>query len=487
MGLMRVLSPVRQTGNQTATDTGEKMNGDEDVSLALVRSAYAGPSRILPWLFLGDRKDSVCAGSLALDSTRIAAVLNVAGGGMPSDQYMETLKRRSVCSERVRREELFAFRCLCDYGSTDLVRDKVVRKAVAFVAAAKARGDAVLVNCRAGVNRSPTVVLLYLMTEDNWSLAEALAHVRRIRPVVSPHPRYLAQLEDLDKSVFRLLRLPRGLLERILFLLDRRTLASVKCMCRGASQWVRDAYAHNVPVSCAVVLQRCWRRVRLQHAVAYQRLGLRVWEDIFQREGHRLMVWRRALQLREEYLGLLRDRDDGFFSRTALNEELVCSCFDIGYLMARISACERFREQVRRAMELRINKEGCCFKDTRLLPVLLEMVETVVRAETHRILFLEQHSELEGRLNALRVSKSELDQRFFRALNDGSIALTIGTTGNALAFYVLIADEYIKHISVHHFDKRFRRVEQLHHMHRTFFQNVTNLLGRELSSPFLYD
>merc|ERR1719382_606664 len=61
-------------------------------------------------------------------------------------------------------------------------------------ALSEARGSsearrAVLVNCDLGINRSPTLVLAFLV-HSNLSLREAYRHVLRTRPGIDPLPGY---------------------------------------------------------------------------------------------------------------------------------------------------------------------------------------------------------------------------------------------------------------------------------------------------------
>eukprot|EP00667_Euglena_gracilis_P017068 EG_transcript_17941 len=51
-----------------------------------------------------------------------------------------------------------------------------------------------LIHCHKGVSRSPTIIVAYLMSQQNISLDVALAAVRQRRPVVSPNYGFLRQL-----------------------------------------------------------------------------------------------------------------------------------------------------------------------------------------------------------------------------------------------------------------------------------------------------
>lgn len=56
-----------------------------------------------------------------------------------------------------------------------------------------------LIHCSAGKSRSASIVLGLLMLErPHLSLATALAHLRKVRPQVSPNPGFLRQLLELE-------------------------------------------------------------------------------------------------------------------------------------------------------------------------------------------------------------------------------------------------------------------------------------------------
>eukprot|EP00741_Cyanophora_paradoxa_P004436 tig00000802_g4306.t1 len=65
---------------------------------------------------------------------------------------------------------------------------------MSFIRAARAGGGAILVHCLAGVSRSASVVIAFLMQERGMSLNDAFNHVREVRPWVSPNPSFIHQL-----------------------------------------------------------------------------------------------------------------------------------------------------------------------------------------------------------------------------------------------------------------------------------------------------
>lgn len=72
---------------------------------------------------------------------------------------------------------------------------------VRFIRAAIAAGERVLVHCHAGVSRSATIVLLYLMLDRGHTLVEALLHLRRVRPQVQPNRGFLRHLAATDDRI----------------------------------------------------------------------------------------------------------------------------------------------------------------------------------------------------------------------------------------------------------------------------------------------
>jgi hypothetical protein len=64
----------------------------------------------------------------------------------------------------------------------------VFKKAAEVIYNAKRSGQTSLVHCAAGVSRSATAVLSYLMIYEGRGWADGLAYVQRSRPCVNPHP-----------------------------------------------------------------------------------------------------------------------------------------------------------------------------------------------------------------------------------------------------------------------------------------------------------
>jgi predicted protein tyrosine phosphatase len=73
----------------------------------------------------------------------------------------------------------------------------------AFMEAARMAKQRVLVHCGAGVSRSATLVLAYLLRRHGVALAPALAFCQRQRAVVQPNDGFMRALVDFEREVQR--------------------------------------------------------------------------------------------------------------------------------------------------------------------------------------------------------------------------------------------------------------------------------------------
>jgi len=63
-------------------------------------------------------------------------------------------------------------------------------------------GGKTLVHCVAGVSRSASLCLAYLMKHQQMTLREAFEHVKRIRPQIRPNSAFFEQLRKYDEKLF---------------------------------------------------------------------------------------------------------------------------------------------------------------------------------------------------------------------------------------------------------------------------------------------
>ena len=76
--------------------------------------------------------------------------------------------------------------------------------ALAFIADGVREGHATLVHCNAGVSRSGSVAVAWLMATRNLSLDDALAEAKLKRPIITPNSNFIEQLRSYEQELRKL-------------------------------------------------------------------------------------------------------------------------------------------------------------------------------------------------------------------------------------------------------------------------------------------
>jgi protein-tyrosine phosphatase len=66
----------------------------------------------------------------------------------------------------------------------------------------KQRGGRTLVHCAAGVSRSASICIAYLMKYHKMNLRDAYAHLKTCRQIIRPNPGFFRQLIDFETRLF---------------------------------------------------------------------------------------------------------------------------------------------------------------------------------------------------------------------------------------------------------------------------------------------
>uniref|UniRef100_A0A8C5WHQ5 Dual specificity phosphatase 16 n=2 Tax=Leptobrachium leishanense TaxID=445787 RepID=A0A8C5WHQ5_9ANUR len=141
-----------------------------------------GPTRILPHLYLGCQRDVL--NKELMQQNEIGFVLN-ASNTCPKPDY--------ICDSHFLRVPV-----------NDSFCEKILPwldKSVDFIERAKASNGRVLVHCLAGISRSATIAIAYIMKRMDMSLDEAYRFVKEKRPTISPNFNFLGQLLDFEKKI----------------------------------------------------------------------------------------------------------------------------------------------------------------------------------------------------------------------------------------------------------------------------------------------
>lgn len=73
-------------------------------------------------------------------------------------------------------------------------------EAIQFIDEAREQGSCVLVHCHAGVSRSATVTVAYIMKRRGLCLGDAYKFVKDLRPVISPNLNFMGQLLKYERN-----------------------------------------------------------------------------------------------------------------------------------------------------------------------------------------------------------------------------------------------------------------------------------------------
>lgn len=140
-----------------------------------------GPVEILPFLFLGSafhasKKDM-------LDGMGISALLNVS----------------SNCPNHF--EGMYQYKCIPVEDNQKEDISSWFIEAIEFIDSVKDSNGRVLVHCQAGISRSATICLAYLMMKKRVRLEEAFEFVKQRRSIISPNFSFMGQLLQFESQV----------------------------------------------------------------------------------------------------------------------------------------------------------------------------------------------------------------------------------------------------------------------------------------------
>ncbi|XP_069002985.1 uncharacterized protein [Embiotoca jacksoni] len=153
---------------------------DESVMTPDAENAVISP--ILPFLFLGNERDAQDLDLLL--RLNIGYVVNVTTH-LPLYHVNSGLRYKRLPATDNSKQNLRQY----------------FEEVFEFIEEAYQSGQGVLVHCQAGVSRSATIVIAYLMKHTLMTMTDAYKYVRSRRPVVSPNLNFMGQLLEFERDL----------------------------------------------------------------------------------------------------------------------------------------------------------------------------------------------------------------------------------------------------------------------------------------------
>ncbi|XP_015791306.1 tyrosine-protein phosphatase vhp-1 [Tetranychus urticae] len=140
---------------------------------------------VLPYLYLGGGSDA--SDPEKLKSLNIYYVLNVTTD-LPGDGESDSIRYKRIPAIDAFEQNLVQY----------------FEESFQFIEEARKAGRAVLIHCHAGISRSPTIVIAYLMYSQKMSLDKALLFVQSKRSKINPNFSFLGQLYEYGNLIDKL-------------------------------------------------------------------------------------------------------------------------------------------------------------------------------------------------------------------------------------------------------------------------------------------
>jgi len=151
---------------------------------------FSHPSQILNWIFLGNARNANNIEDII--NFRITYVLNCA---------------LEVHDKNLPKHIKYYHIKLVDTPQTDII--PFLEKALDFIELARKNKKKILIHCKLGISRSPSILIAYLVKYMNLSTMTAFDFIKSKRKQIQPNPGFLLQLSTYERKISKNRVLPK--------------------------------------------------------------------------------------------------------------------------------------------------------------------------------------------------------------------------------------------------------------------------------------
>ena len=143
---------------------------------------YSHPSPILSWMFLGTYRNAYNVEEIY--SIGFKYILNCA---------------KEIHQKNILNNINYYNINLTDDSTTDITQ--FFEKAFSFIEQARKNREKILIHCKLGISRSPTIIIGYLIKYMGYSTLSALNFLKSKRSQVYPNQGFISQLISYEKKI----------------------------------------------------------------------------------------------------------------------------------------------------------------------------------------------------------------------------------------------------------------------------------------------
>lgn len=181
----------KQDGGDTSATVGIGHDPNYSLMHARASSSHAQaqrilnmpPSEVLPYLYIGSRRDACDKNVLA--SCGVTCIVNATDD----------------CPCQFQEDDSFSYLRIPVKDTWNQNLPSHFNKAFEFINQAKVRGEKVMIHCTAGISRSATITIAYIMNEQRKNLNDAISFVRSKRPIIAPNLDFMGELMQFEGTL----------------------------------------------------------------------------------------------------------------------------------------------------------------------------------------------------------------------------------------------------------------------------------------------